>query len=433
MIITIDGPAGTGKSSVAKKIAELIGYEYFDTGAMYRCVAWFFLKKNCDLSSEHLIFELMEHFNLEIVSSSQSKRYIVNQQDVTDLIRTEVVNKHVSQVAAISCVRSKLTNIQKKYASGRNAVFEGRDMGSVVFPEADFKFFLTASPEIRADRRWKESQETLDYQTVLTQILNRDLADSSRQIAPLSPPKKCKIIDTSGLKLEEVVTTILKYLQGGPKKRFSSWLYRISSNFIFWILKILYKYECYEASQTYDGGAFIAANHTSFLDPMIIGASYSEEVNFLARESLFKNPLFGGLISRLGAHPINRSQLDKSTFKLIEHLLSKRKKIIIFPEGTRSPTGELQKAKAGLGVLLSLTKTAVIPVYIKGPYDIWNTHMKKPRLKGKIVSVWGSPLLWSDFAHLEKKKAQEAIIHEWEAAISRLKDWYEKGAEGSPP
>ncbi len=208
MIITIDGPAGTGKSTVAKRVAEALDFVYFDTGAMYRGVTYLMLKNGIPLDDTKKIEEILKNFTFEI---TKDKRYFVNKVDVSKEIRSQEVNAFVSQVAALPFVRKSLGPIQKEFGKHANAVFEGRDLGTVIFPHAEIKIFLTASPEIRATRRLNETHYEITYEKLLADIIQRDHMDSTREISPLRCPEGALQIDTSDLTIDQVVEKILNY------------------------------------------------------------------------------------------------------------------------------------------------------------------------------------------------------------------------------
>lgn len=214
MIITIDGPSGTGKTSVAKRVAECLHYPYFDTGAMYRSFAWLIWKNQAEAGGESLL-KWLSVFSFSIRGQGSAKRYFVGDIDVTEEIRLPEVTEISSKVAAYPSVREALWRIQREYGEQGNAVFEGRDMGSVVFPNAGVKIFLTARPEVRALRRWKELQgkhgKEFSLEEVEQMILKRDGQDAGRSLAPLTCPEDALVIDTSDLTLDEVVDRILAY------------------------------------------------------------------------------------------------------------------------------------------------------------------------------------------------------------------------------
>lgn len=212
-----------------------------------------------------------------------------------------------------------------------------------------------------------------------------------------------------------------------------TWLYRAVLFLTWCFFKLLYRHRVYGQEHFYAEAAIIASNHSSFYDPPILAISWPEEVHFLARGTLFNHRLLGPLISKLNAHPVSGEVGDIGVFKLICSLLAQGEKIILFPEGTRGNEDLLQELKSGIAMLASRSGCAVIPAYIHGSFKIWNRFHKFPKLWGKTACVYGSPLLWSTFAHLDKKEAQKALTAKLAESINALKAWYESGAEGTPP
>jgi 1-acyl-sn-glycerol-3-phosphate acyltransferase len=212
-----------------------------------------------------------------------------------------------------------------------------------------------------------------------------------------------------------------------------SFLYRFILFFTWCFFKLFYRHKVYGLENYYNEAAIIAANHSSFYDPPILAISWPDEVHFLARESLFKNPLFGTLIRKLNSHPVSGDASDIKVFKLICSLLSEGKKIILFPEGKRGDADALGELKPGIAMLVSRSKTAVVPAYIHGTYPLWNRYHKLPRLFGRTACIFGSPILWSSYAHLDKREAQQAFTDQLTASIHALRRWYESGAQGTPP
>lgn len=212
-------------------------------------------------------------------------------------------------------------------------------------------------------------------------------------------------------------------------------------NFFYWLtkssfkvyFKVFYGHRIYGLEHFIKGRGIIAPNHTSFFDPPIISASWPENVSFLARKTLFSSPLFGSLIKRLNAYPVDGTTQDLNSIKLVCQLLSKDKKVVIFPEGIRSIDGKLSRIKSGIGMLAIRCQSPIIPVYISGCYSIWNRYQRFPKLSGKTACVFGSPIDWQRFNHLGKKEAQEQISNSVLEAITNLKVWHESGAKGSPP
>ncbi|MBA3958445.1 MAG: (d)CMP kinase [Parachlamydiaceae bacterium] len=219
MIITIDGPIATGKSSIAKRLAELLGFIYFDTGAMYRCLTYGIMQHNIDVNQPVKLKEFLDTFSFDVTIHHGVKKYIVFDEDVTEKIRGESVTNLVSEISAISLVRTKLVALQRDLSQGINAVFEGRDMGTVVFPNADLKIFLTGRSEVRARRRFEELRhrfpgetQTLTIEKALEDINKRDLYDSTREHSPLQKADDAYPVDTSDLSIDEIVNKILEYV-----------------------------------------------------------------------------------------------------------------------------------------------------------------------------------------------------------------------------
>lgn len=199
--IAIDGPAGAGKSSIAKAVAAEIGFIYVDTGALYRSIALFALENK--LENEELIKSL-DKINVSLEYIDKAQHVILNGRDVSELIRTPEVSMNASKVSAIPEVRDFLFGLQKKIASENNIIMDGRDIGTVVLPNADLKVFLTATAEERANRRFKEmTDKTISYEQVLEDIKQRDYNDMNRKTAPLRQAEDAVLLDTTGMTVEE--------------------------------------------------------------------------------------------------------------------------------------------------------------------------------------------------------------------------------------
>lgn len=207
MIVTIDGPAGSGKSTAARRLAERLGFDFLDTGAMYRAVALEVLSRGIDIADVARVVEVAHTADIEALGPVVRARG----RDVTAAIRTPEVSSAASKVAAIPEVRTELVRLQRQAAERRNVVSEGRDQGTVVFPLAECKFYLTADPNERARRRQielAEQGETIAVQDLLRQILERDNRDQTRDTAPLRPADDAIRIDTSHLSPDEMVVCL---------------------------------------------------------------------------------------------------------------------------------------------------------------------------------------------------------------------------------
>ena len=209
--VAIDGPAGAGKSTIAKKVSSELGFIYVDTGAIYRSVGLACIKKGIDEGDSKAVKKLLEDIDIRIVFFNGEQHILLNDEDVSGDIRTETVSMAASTVSAIPEVREFLLSLQRNFAKTDNVIMDGRDIGTVVLPNAQVKIFLTASPEVRAKRRVEqlaEKGESADYDTVLADIVKRDYNDSHREIAPLKPADRAFIVDTSDITLEESIRKI---------------------------------------------------------------------------------------------------------------------------------------------------------------------------------------------------------------------------------
>lgn len=209
--IAIDGPAGAGKSSIAKAVAHEKGYIYVDTGALYRSIALFALENS--LEGENLVNSL-DKINLSLEFIDGSQHVIMNSNDISDKIRTPEVSMNASKVSAIPEVRKFLFGLQKKIAAENNIIMDGRDIGTVVLPDADLKVFLTASAEERANRRYREIKDMdgVTYEQVLEDIKKRDYSDMHRDIAPLKQAEDAVLLDTTGMTVDEVKARLISMI-----------------------------------------------------------------------------------------------------------------------------------------------------------------------------------------------------------------------------
>jgi cytidylate kinase len=226
MIITIDGPVATGKSTIAKKLAESVGFIFFDTGAMYRTLTYGILKHHVNIDNLEELGQFLKNFHLDIKVIKKERAYFFEGEEVTQKIRSEEVTAAVSKVSASKAVRDKLVAVQRELAVGVNAVFEGRDMGTVVFPDAAVKVFLTGRNEVRAKRRYDElisrfpeEATHLTLEKCLEDINKRDHYDSTRDCSPLKQAENAFVIDTSDLSVDEIVFKILEYKDSLKTKR----------------------------------------------------------------------------------------------------------------------------------------------------------------------------------------------------------------------
>jgi cytidylate kinase len=217
MIVTIDGPAGSGKSTAARELAKALGIAFLDTGATYRAVTWEALRCGTDLEDEGALVELARRLDIRFVPAGRDLRVLLGGRDVTREIRSEEVSAKSHHAAGSAAVREVLVELQRRLGRGLGSfVAEGRDQGSVVFPEADVKFYLDARAEVRARRRHEEllaGGRPSDYEEVLESMRRRDARDRSRPVAPLIEPEGAIAIDTSEMSIQEVVEELRRHVE----------------------------------------------------------------------------------------------------------------------------------------------------------------------------------------------------------------------------
>jgi CMP/dCMP kinase len=215
MIIAIDGPAGSGKSTVAKFIAKRLNYRYIDTGAMYRAVAWSAEKKDIDLSDENAVGQWVTQLKIEFIAGPTGQQVKVNGENATGLLKNEVVGRGAAKVAAQKRVREILVAKQQEIGQSGNVVMDGRDIGTQVFPNAELKFFMDADAEERGKRRYLElkgKHQDVDLENIIAEIKQRDHEDRTRAISPLCPAEDAIKIDTTEFDIDEVIEKVMEQI-----------------------------------------------------------------------------------------------------------------------------------------------------------------------------------------------------------------------------
>lgn len=407
--IAIDGPAGAGKSTIAKAVAKDLGIIYLDTGAMYRATAYLALQKGIDPKDEQKVSEMLEDLKMDIVYKDGDQRIIVNGIDATPYLREHYMSKAASDISALPCVRYKMVDLQRDFASKNDVVLDGRDIGTFVLPNANCKFFLTASPEERAQRRMKdleEKGEKVDYQTLLSDIIQRDYNDSHREVAPLKQADDADFVDTTQMSVEDVVAHVKEVVHiktknanstkqnaekpstiipssemdkktlariktyYKPEKRFT--FYRFLRvilrpiQMLVWPTKVIGAENAKKVK-----GALFTCNHYSKMDSMIpYFVLFKKEAHALAKYELFTNPVAGWFLHKMGAIPVRRGEADIESVKQVLRVLKDGKQLLIFPEGTRNKEGTQQMAefKTGTARFAIKAKVPVVPmIYYQSP------------------------------------------------------------------
>lgn len=216
IIITVDGPSGAGKGTLCYALAEKLGYALLDSGAIYRVTALAAIKSAVDLSDEFALAELARNLDIQFIPQNGEVNILLNGENVSHLIRTQETADAASKIAIFPQVRAALLQLQRDFAKNNNLIADGRDMGTVVFPEAQVKLFLDASAEERAKRRYKQLQSkgiSGNFAQILAEIKERDFRDRNREVAPLKPAKDALLLDSTTLTIDEVITQAMAYIQ----------------------------------------------------------------------------------------------------------------------------------------------------------------------------------------------------------------------------
>ncbi|MBQ5390332.1 MAG: (d)CMP kinase, partial [Clostridia bacterium] len=321
--IAIDGPSGAGKSTIARALAKEFGYIYVDTGAIYRTVGLYMYRIGVSTEDKEGIEKNLPDVQFELKYEDGEQRMYLCGEDVSDKIRTPIIAKYASVVSAVPLVRAFLLETQKKLARENNVIMDGRDIGTVILPDAQVKIFLTASAESRADRRVKqlaEKGEIVGYAETLAAIRERDARDSGRDVAPLKPAEDAVTLDTSEMTLEESIAAAKKIVEARlavrtptakKKDKNHKGLYRFLKAILAPIIRFCMRIRTYGAEhEQANGPLIVCANHTAMLDVLSLAVSFKRQLRFLGKKELFKIPVLSQLISALGAYSVDRGTGD---------------------------------------------------------------------------------------------------------------------------
>jgi CMP/dCMP kinase len=215
-VITLDGPTSSGKNSVGSLFAQRIGYQFIDTGSIYRAFSIALLKMGVDPSEDDKIEQILNEINVEYKSNEDDQQVFLDGEDITDQLHRVEVSNYTADIAPKEFVREIARRIQRQIGTAKNTVMAGRDIGTIIFPEASLKFYLTASPEVRAQRRYdqiKEKNPEITYERVFKEMTERDNKDTERENSPLKVPEGAVVIDTTNLTTEESVSEFLRYYE----------------------------------------------------------------------------------------------------------------------------------------------------------------------------------------------------------------------------
>lgn len=442
LVIAIDGPAGSGKSTTARLVAERLGYRYIDTGAMYRAITLKAIEEGVAFDDDERLGHLAAAAEIEFKDGPNSTVQVyLDGADVTDPIRSPEVTRGVSPVSAHRSVRKALVFNQRRLADAGGVALDGRDIGSVVLPHADVKVYVQASLDIRAERRLAEMKAkgisaTLDQ--VKKDIERRDHFDSNREQSPLKIPLGASVLDTTDLTIDGQVQQVITLAEEKAAELAARMIpdneshavekirphYRIGQKFIMLLLRCLWGIHIEKkAAARFRENYIFACNHKSFSDPPLVGSTLPREVHFLAKEALFKNRIFSWLIRTYNAIPLRRSGFDRIAMGIALELLKSGKSILIFPEGMRVRGHRLGKPRSGVGYLALQSGIPVVPLYVRGSNRLAHCLLRRERL----VVAHGRPMRLTskqpltDASPDDYREYSEMVME----AIQALKDEYD--------
>ena len=387
--IAIDGPGGAGKSSLAKAVAKRLEIIYVDTGALYRTVGYYMLNHGINPTDAPAVAKELGNFTLELTYVDGEQVILLDGVNVKDAIRTPEMSMAASHVSAIKEVREFLLNTQRDIAKRNSVIMDGRDIGTVILPNAEVKIFLTASPEARAKRRYEELKargKEVSLEQVYTEMVERDRNDSTRDIAPCVPADDAVMLDNSDLTFEQTVDAVLKIVKKAKKKQKSAYL-RIRK-FIAPFIRFFSGIRVHgKENIPKEGGYLLCSNHIAVRDVLLIGSTCKRQISFVAKKELFSVPILRSIIKILGAVKLDRSGNDVAAMRKSIELLEKGDIVAIFPQGHRFPAVDPSTTpiKSGAGMVAYRSGCDVIPVFIK-------TKGNKYGLFKKTEIFYGTPI-----------------------------------------
>lgn len=411
-IVAIDGPAGTGKGTMAEILSKKYNLLNIDTGAMYRCVTLEMLNKNIGLNDTEKIAEMLKTIKIDMKTENDKQKVFLNGQDVTEQIRGKEVSSNVSLVSSIKEIRLAMAGLQRKMAQGKDVIMEGRDIGTVVFPTADVKIYLDGNVEVRAQRRFKQNIEKgieMTYEEVLESIKKRDKNDMEKEMGALKVAPGATVIDTSNMTVKQEEKSISKIIDKRLKeKKNEEKIYKIRpettwkkversiiKKLIYAVYRVLFRIEkVNEENVPMEGPIIICANHLNYWDAVGLVTATKRRINFIAKEDLFNNGFLNWIAHVFDVIPIKRGMRDMEAMKRCLSSLKKGIALGIFPEGTRKGLEKGAKVQNGAAYMALKTKAKVVPVGIQGTFRPFT----------KVTLNYGEPI---DFSKYDSKNPEK--------------------------
>ncbi|MEZ0241146.1 MAG: (d)CMP kinase, partial [Chloroflexota bacterium] len=476
LIVSLDGPASSGKSSVGAAAAARLGYRFCDTGLLYRAVTWLAVRRNIWPEDAMGLVRLVDEVRLVADDEGRLRHVTVDGVDVTESVHSPDVDALVSAVSRVPEVRAALLARQRRIAESGRIIMAGRDIGTVVLPDADLKLYLDATLHERATRRAQEREldpGSHQAREVLHELRRRDTMDSTRVVAPLRVPEGALVLHTDGNTFDQTVQLVVQAVQAseaastaasrprreraeperrGPRRRspkptpiasrigplqtIGSVIFRGIARAI---VRIRVEGDFSAIPRT--GPLIVAGNHASSADPVLIGAflqkTLGRPLNWLGKRELVELPVIGWFMRRVPIHPVDRATADLEAFRVAMKILESGNILAVFPEGTRSENGLLQEAKDGVAVLALRSGAPVLPVAVGDSDYLWPKHSRLPRLGKRVTVRYGRPFrvaeeLPLDSVGMDRRAAKEAATALIMARIAELLPERQRGVYGAP-
>ncbi len=429
LVIALDGPASSGKSSVGAAAAKELGYRFCDTGLLYRAVTWLAIHRGIEPTAHDALVPLVREVELLDVGDGRLAHVAIDGVDRTTEVRSPEVDVAVSSYSAVAPLRLALLERQRALALPGRIIMAGRDVGTVVLADADLKLFLDASVEERARRRALERRvdpEGPEGLEILEELRRRDLLDSTRETAPLRKAEDAVVLRTDGNTFEQTVAAVVEVIrrqepaQSRPSKTERTMkherrpirptavatrrgiLYRLGNLALRGIVRAIARFRADGALDAVprSGPLIVVANHASSADPVLVTSFLSRDIdrplNWLGKRELLEWGPAGWAFRIAAIHPVDREAADLEAFRTAMRILDAGQVLAIFPEGTRSRDGGLQEVREGAGMLALRSGAPVLPVAVIDSDRLWPRGHLLPKAGKRVTVRYGTPFKVSD-------------------------------------